>query len=118
MLDELLTEWKDKMSAAEQGRLMLRSSRLLCEHNVVLVMSALRAWQTMLELHGIAFDEDDYGKKADGRTQLDGVRAIMPDVAEPTAIAASEQNQPLFLDCLAQGWKMFESSTRWMHKHL
>ncbi len=73
------------------------------------------AWQTMFDLHRIAFDEDDYRQKVDGRTRLDGVRAMMPDADQSTVIAASEQKQSLFLDRLAKGLKVFESSIRLVH---
>ena len=74
------------------------------------------AWQTMFSTYHIDFDEDGYRSKVDGRTRLDGVRAMMPDADEATKKAASEKKQSLFLDRLSQGLPVFESSVRLVHK--
>lgn len=74
------------------------------------------AWKTMFENHGIAFDSHLYLEKVDGRTRIDGVRAMMPHASERSITKAADQKQALFVDRLTDGLKVFESSIRLVNR--
>ena len=74
------------------------------------------AWKTMFESRGIPFDDAAYLAKVDGRTRQDGVRAMMPDADEATVTAAADQKQVLFVERLARGLAVFESSIALVHR--
>ena len=75
-----------------------------------------RAWKRVFEARGIAFDEDDYLERVDGRTQREGARAMMPDADEREVEAAAERKQALFAEALRGGLRAFDSSVALVHR--
>ena len=75
------------------------------------------AWRTMFENHGVAFDEAAYRAKVDGRTRMDGVRAMMPDADERTVRKAADEKQALFVKLLEKRpIEVFSSSVSLVHR--
>ena len=61
------------------------------------------AWKRLFEENGHAFDNRIYRQKVDGRPRLDGVRGVMGDLDEETAIEAGNRKQGYYQEMINQG---------------
>ncbi len=75
------------------------------------------AWRRMFQEEGYAFDEDVYHQKVDGRTRLDGARAVMVNAPPERVAAAGDRKNRYFRQAIDRGeFQVFPTSVAFVEK--